>query len=84
MALHRISDIVGALSRKGWDSHVPVAVIERASCPDQRVLRTTLTHVVDAVQALGSRPPGLFVVGYACKVIKDLPVDQKWVVEEGL
>jgi uroporphyrin-III C-methyltransferase len=47
----------------------PCAVIERASCPDQRVIRTTLRFVVAAVETEGSRPPGLLVVGRACEVL---------------
>lgn len=44
----------------------PWQFVERASCPDQRVIRTTLSKVGDAVEACGSRPPGLLVTGYAC------------------
>ena len=51
------------------DENLPVAIVERASCPDQRVIRTTLSKVGDAVEACGSRPPGLLVTGYACEVI---------------
>lgn len=84
MALHRIGDIVQALVDKGWDIDVPTVTIERASCPDQRIIRTTLRHIAEAIEQLGSRPPGLLVIGYACQVIKQLPADKKWMVEEGL
>uniref|UniRef100_A0A060T6B5 ARAD1B14674p n=1 Tax=Blastobotrys adeninivorans TaxID=409370 RepID=A0A060T6B5_BLAAD len=82
MALHRIESVVEALSAKGWDVTVPCAVIERSSCPDQRIIRTTLEHVAEAIEAVGSRPPGLLVVGYACEVIES--TDEKWTVQEGL
>ncbi|OAA61689.1 siroheme synthase [Niveomyces insectorum RCEF 264] len=56
-----------------WPIDTPCAVIERASCPDQKVIRTTLAHVVAAVEQEGSRPPGLLVVGTACGVLHAVP-----------
>ncbi|KAG8950477.1 hypothetical protein FRC04_007492 [Tulasnella sp. 424] len=47
----------------GW---TPIAIIERASCPDQRVLVSTLNDVEEALTRLGEqRPPGMIVVGWA-------------------
>ena len=81
MSLHRLSALVDSLLAKGYPADLSVAVLERASCPDQRVLRTSLQHVCAAVEEEGSRPPGLLVVGHACKVL--IQYEQKWVVEEG-
>jgi uroporphyrin-III C-methyltransferase len=84
MALHRLELLRDSLtSHKAapWPASTPCAVIERASCPDQRVIRTTLEYVTAAVEEEGSRPPGLLVVGHACEVLEKTP--QKWVVEEG-
>ncbi|KZZ97687.1 Uroporphyrin-III C-methyltransferase [Moelleriella libera RCEF 2490] len=61
----------------------PCAVIERASCPDQRVIRTTLQHVAEAIEAEGSRPPGLLVVGRACEVLFAPEKGRAWVVQDG-
>jgi uroporphyrin-III C-methyltransferase len=85
MALHRIVDLIPKLIEdKQWNPQLPVAVVERASCPDQRIIRTTLENVAAAVEANGSRPPGLLVTGYACEVIKKAAHDEaKWTVEEG-
>ncbi|KAI0602695.1 uroporphyrinogen-III C-methyltransferase [Biscogniauxia sp. FL1348] len=66
-----------------WPRHTPCAVVERASCPDQRVLRTTLDRVVEAVEAEGSRPPGLLVVGRACEFLNKPAKGRAWTVEEG-
>ncbi|CAL5866485.1 uncharacterized protein PFLUO_LOCUS693 [Penicillium psychrofluorescens] len=93
MALHRLSALVEALttlsgdessssSRTLWPKETPCAIVERASCPDQRVIRSTLEHVCMAFEAAGSRPPGLLVVGASCHVLHD-PQAQKWVIEEG-
>lgn len=83
MALHRLSALVDSLfmDGKSWPRNTPCAVIERASCPDQRVIRTTLEYVCSAVEEEGSRPPGLLVVGKSCGVL--YKGTQKWVVEDG-
>lgn len=70
-------------SRLLWPKSTPCAVVERASCPDQRVIRTTLEFVAEAVESEGSRPPGLLVLGNACEVLMKGDVGRKWVVEEG-
>ncbi|KAL8791266.1 MAG: hypothetical protein Q9213_000223 [Squamulea squamosa] len=66
----------------GWPEDTPCAVVERASISDQRVIRSTLQFVVQAVETEGSRPPGLLVVGKACEVLKGRG-GARWVVEEG-
>lgn len=90
MALHRIVELIPILiDQKGWVADLPVCIIERASCPDQRVIRTTLANVGAAVEACGLRPPGLLVTGYACEVIwsqmeKEIDAGgQGWIIEEG-
>lgn len=85
MALHRLGDLIDSLVTdvKGWPKSTPCAVIERASCADQRVIRTTLEFVCAAVEEEGSRPPGLLVVGRACEVLEKVDRSRKWVVEEG-
>lgn len=83
MALHRVVDLIPTLISKGWDENLPCAVVERASCPDQRVVRVKLKDVAAAVEACGSRPPGLLVTGYACEVIEKPSELKKWIIEEG-
>ena len=97
MALHRLSSLVEALTGtisvpdagtrdskpKPWPRETPCAVIERASCPDQRVIRSTLQHVCAAVEEEGSRPPGLLVVGWSCEVLIDMKGKGLWIVEDG-
>ncbi|KAL6866709.1 Uroporphyrinogen methylase [Trichoderma novae-zelandiae] len=70
-------------SRALWPLSTPCAVIERASCPDQRVIRTTLAHVAEAIEAEGSRPPGLLVAGRSCEFLHPREKGRAWVVEEG-
>ena len=97
MALHRLSPLVDALTGAGpimdscdiaskpqpWPRETPCAVIERASCPDQRVIRSTLQHVCTAVEEEGSRPPGLLVVGWSCEVLIEMKGKGRWLVEDG-
>ncbi|KAL1895340.1 uroporphyrin-III C-methyltransferase [Ceratocystis pirilliformis] len=106
MALHRIKDLIQELTehlpselgdtttptrRALFPLSTPCAVIERATCPDQRVIRSTLKSVAQAIEAEGSRPPGLLVVGAACEVLNQ-KIEEKepqqeqgksWVVEDG-
>ncbi|KAJ6151504.1 hypothetical protein N7470_007101 [Penicillium chermesinum] len=92
MALHRLSALVEVLTeyapddlertRALWPKDTPCAIVERASCPDQRVIRSTLKNVCQAFEAAGSRPPGLLVVGASCHVLHG-PGDSKWAIEEG-
>ncbi|KAJ5336589.1 Siroheme synthase domain 3 [Penicillium brevicompactum] len=72
----------GEQSRALWPKETPCAIVERASCPDQRVIRSTLEHVCLAFEEAGSRPPGLLVVGASCHVLHN-PQGQKWAIEEG-
>lgn len=84
MALHRIVELIPVLvEEKGWLPDLPVAIVERASCPDQRVIRTTLAKLGEAVELCGSRPPGLLVTGYACELIHKNPNLKNWLVSEG-
>ena len=58
----------GTSRRSGaaYPSHLPIAIIERASMPDQRVVTSTLRVVVQALESVGEqRPPGMMVVGWA-------------------
>jgi len=49
-----------------YPHHLPVAVIERASMPDQRVVTCTLGSIEEAFDAIGlQRPPGMIIVGWA-------------------
>ncbi|KAK9449407.1 tetrapyrrole methylase [Limtongia smithiae] len=83
MALHRLADVVCWLREAGWSMSVPCAIIERASCPDQRVIRSTLEHITEAFETLGSMPPGLLVTGNTCIVMETVPEGERWTVEEG-
>lgn len=48
-----------------FPKHLPIAIVERASSPDQRVLLSTLENVAAAIASLDQRPPGMILVGWA-------------------
>lgn len=75
MGVARLPQVIDALldfeeshRRAGtaYPSYTPIALIERASMPDQRVISSTLGDIVRALENVGEqRPPGLLVVGWA-------------------
>lgn len=74
MALHRIDVFVEALLDKDWPSNLPCAIVERASSPDQRIIRTTIKQLPQIVKTYGSRPPGLLVTGYSTEILNKTPL----------
>jgi len=47
-------------------SYTPIAIIERATMPDQRTMFSTLRDVGAALESVGEqRPPGMIVVGWS-------------------
>ena len=74
----------GNACKRLWPVTTPCTIIERASCRDQRVIRSNLRYICTAVEELGSQPPGLLVIGRACEALQRLEKHEKWRVEEGL
>lgn len=63
-----VSDTGSPTRRHGtaYPSITPIAIIERASMPDQRVIFSTLQNVAAALESAGDqRPPGMIVVGWS-------------------
>lgn len=85
MAIKKIAKIVPLLTEtKRWPIDLPVCIVERASCPDQRIIRTTLQNLAEVVDNVESRPPGLIVAGYSCEyLVPSLGKDEKYRIEEG-
>ncbi|KDR85983.1 hypothetical protein GALMADRAFT_397387 [Galerina marginata CBS 339.88] len=76
MGVARIQQVINALldatetgkRREGnaYPPHTPIAIIERASMPDQRVISSTLKDIVKALESSGEqRPPGMMIIGWA-------------------
>ena len=73
MGVARIGSIVSTLIDSGssgrdgaaYPDYLPIAVIERASSPDQRVIVSTLRDIEAGIKSVEERPPGMMVVGWA-------------------
>lgn len=51
-----------------YPPYTPIAIIERASSPDQRMIASTLEQIVDVMEHRipdGQRPPAMMVIGWA-------------------
>lgn len=74
MGVARLEALVSTLlaptadTREGaaYPAHVPCAVVERASSPDQRLIAAPLHRIVEALEQVGNqRPPGMIMIGWA-------------------
>ncbi|KAK2459552.1 hypothetical protein APHAL10511_008431 [Amanita phalloides] len=77
MGVARLGQVVKALTSQEEDAgtrrdglvyplHVPIAIVERASMPDQRTILSTLKDIVEALESVGEqRPPGMIVIGWS-------------------
>lgn len=81
MGVARLPSVIDVLTRAGegaldgvtghrngpaYPAHTPIAIVERASSPDQRMIASTLGGIVDAMDRIGEqRVPGMMVIGYA-------------------
>ena len=69
MGVARLAEIVRDMVEDTYPAYLPTCVIERGTMPDQRVVRSTLDGIAEAMSDPGvgaQRPPGMVVVGWAC------------------
>lgn len=64
LAITRIRDLMGELAPE-YGADCPVAVVYRASQPEQQVLTGTVATIVDQVEAAGFRQAAIILVGRA-------------------
>jgi uroporphyrin-III C-methyltransferase / precorrin-2 dehydrogenase / sirohydrochlorin ferrochelatase len=63
MGVGKLVPIVARLRAAGAPDTLPAALIERATLPEQRVLRATLAQITDLAGSAGVTPPALLIVG---------------------
>jgi uroporphyrin-III C-methyltransferase len=63
MGVGRLPDNAAALREAGVDPQTPVAMVERATLDDERVVTGTLDTIVDRAREAGIEPPAVTVVG---------------------
>lgn len=65
LSVSMIAKVVEDLRAGGYPAETPIAVVERASWPDEQILRGTLADIVAKVQASQIRKTAMIVVGPA-------------------
>ena len=63
MSAGQIDHIASQLSAHGMSAAQPVAILERATWPDERVLKSTLGELPALAQTAGLRSPSLLIIG---------------------
>ncbi|GAA5862902.1 hypothetical protein JCM8547_003615 [Rhodosporidiobolus lusitaniae] len=70
MGVARLSSLVVSLMEhptSPYPPYLPIALVERAGAPDQRVVLSTVEALAGVLETLPPhRPPGMIVVGWAC------------------
>ncbi|KAJ1953256.1 uroporphyrin-III C-methyltransferase, partial [Dipsacomyces acuminosporus] len=61
-----------------YPADLPVAIVERAGCSDQRTVRGTLSTIVGIVERVGHNPPGLIVAGHAVNVLSSAAMEDRY------
>jgi uroporphyrin-III C-methyltransferase/precorrin-2 dehydrogenase/sirohydrochlorin ferrochelatase len=70
MGLQRLAEIVPAFLSQGWSPETPVAAIQDATLPDQRVCLATLATIAAETARRGFDSPTLLVIGEVVRLAK--------------
>ncbi|MBR3622585.1 MAG: precorrin-4 C(11)-methyltransferase [Selenomonadaceae bacterium] len=62
LSVHMIDDVVKELTAGGYDKDTPVAVVEKASWKDERIIRGTLKSVGDKLKEAGITKTAMIIV----------------------
>lgn len=65
LSVGMIERVVEELLKGGYPAVTPVAVVEKASWPDERIIRGTLKDIAEKVKAAGIKKTALILVGEA-------------------
>jgi uroporphyrin-III C-methyltransferase len=76
MGLCKARDLKEALQSDGLDPSWPVAVVEHATRPAQRIITTTITDLPDALIRENVQSPALFIVGEVVRTYVPANADQ--------
>jgi uroporphyrinogen III methyltransferase/synthase len=74
MGVSELPSIAAALIEHGMEPDTPAALIERGTCPTQRIVRCSLAALPEKAQSVGLEPPALVVIGH----VVDLADTLKW------
>jgi precorrin-4/cobalt-precorrin-4 C11-methyltransferase len=63
LSVHMLDSVVGELTAGGYPEDTPIAVVQKASWPDEKIYRGTLATIARTVQAAGVDRTAMIVVG---------------------
>ncbi|HQR95870.1 MAG TPA: SAM-dependent methyltransferase, partial [Thiotrichales bacterium] len=76
MGLSSLAELTHKLQQAGLPADYPIAVIEKGSHPDQRVLKSSLHEVVGRVEQHQFQSPSLLIVGSVASLAQEQLVAQ--------
>lgn len=62
LSVHMLEGVVAELQQGGFEPETPVAIVEKATWPEQRIVRGTLTDIADKVLAAGISRTAMIIV----------------------
>jgi siroheme synthase len=70
MAVGRLRELcLRLIDLAGYPANTPVAIIEKAGCPDQRTVVGDMTTIADLAEKHNIKPPSTIVVGDVVNVL---------------
>lgn len=63
LSVHMLDNVVDELISGGYTKDTPVAIVQKASWPDQKIMRGTLNTIADIVKEAGVDRTAMIVVG---------------------
>jgi siroheme synthase len=83
MGVGQLDEVVTQLSQHGLPAAHPVALVERATWPDQRVLHGTLGGLLALAQSAALQSPTLLVVGEVTALGLQAAVTEQQIIKSG-
>jgi uroporphyrin-III C-methyltransferase len=77
MAVGRLADLCAQLQAQAhYPATTPVAIVERAGCPNQRTVVGTMTTIADIAKQHQVKPPSTIIVGEVVNVLLKDPTQE--------
>ena len=71
MAVENLNKIIKKVLKAGRDSNTPVAIVQDASLPTQKVLTGTLMDIVTKIKREKIKPPAIVIIGKVAELEKE-------------
>jgi len=63
MGVTALPDMVAEICKKNGNCNIPIAIIESATLPGQRIIRGNLGNIAGIAEKAGIKPPALLIIG---------------------